>query len=78
MGRYGHQRERRELMELTSEQRDLIVEAITQEAIMEANASSARLESLLENVIPQGLENWTDEELLDEATRWEVNPREDA
>ena len=64
-------------MELTSEQRDLIVEAITQEAIMEANASSARLESLLENVIPQGLENWTEEELIDEATRWEVNPVED-
>ena len=63
-------------MELTSEQRDLIVEAITQEAIMEASVSSARLESLLRNLDMTSLDDWTDEELLDEATRWEVNPRE--
>jgi hypothetical protein len=54
----------------------LIVKAITQEAIMEASVSSARLESLLRNLDMTSLDDWTDEELLDEATRWEVNPRE--
>ena len=60
-------------MELTSEQRDLIIEAITKGAM---NITNGWLFELLENVIPQGLEGWPADELLAEAQRAGVDLEE--
>ena len=61
-------------MELTHEQRDEIIQAITQEAMIAIG--SGWLFELVECVIPQGLEGWPDELVVDEAQRGGIDLEE--